>query len=90
MWALLVLALALAVGPSDTNNDTAADEKLVIARGKLLVSTSENPFALDTFHLVMSINCLGFCYLLSLKLNILLDKRTGAVSFIKQRGKYVR
>lgn len=47
MWASLVLALALAVRASDTNNDTtnndtAIDEKLVIARGKLLVSMEYN------------------------------------------------
>lgn len=40
MWALLVLTFAVAVGASEkANNQTAADEKLVIARGKLLVST---------------------------------------------------
>lgn len=42
MWAFLALALALTVRASDTNNDTAAEEKLVIARGKLLVSTYRN------------------------------------------------
>lgn len=41
MWALLVLTLAIAVRASDTNNDTAVEEKLVIARGKMLVSTNE-------------------------------------------------
>lgn len=37
MWGLLVLAVALAVGASD--NDTAVEEELDIARGKLLVCT---------------------------------------------------
>lgn len=41
MWAFLVLTLALAVRASDSNNDTAVEEKLVIARGKLLVSTDK-------------------------------------------------
>ncbi|KAA8592550.1 hypothetical protein FQN60_018005 [Etheostoma spectabile] len=36
MWAFLVLTFALAVRASDTNNDTAVEEKLNIARGKLL------------------------------------------------------
>lgn len=40
MWALLVLTFAVAVGASEEVKDqTAAEEKLVIARGKLLVST---------------------------------------------------
>lgn len=38
MWAYLVLTLALAVRASETTNNTAAEEELVIARGKLLVS----------------------------------------------------
>lgn len=48
MWALLVLTLAFAVGASDTNsNNTANEEKLVIARGKLLVSTDTNTRNVD-------------------------------------------
>lgn len=42
MWALWVLTFAFAVGTSEkVENQTAAEEKLVIARGKLLVSTGE-------------------------------------------------
>lgn len=40
MWALWVLTFAFTVGTSEkVENQTAAEEKLVIARGKLLVST---------------------------------------------------
>lgn len=40
MWALLVLTFAVAAGASEkVKKETAAEEKLVIARGKLLVST---------------------------------------------------
>lgn len=40
MWALLVLTFAFAVVTSEkVENQTAAEEELVIARGKLLVST---------------------------------------------------
>lgn len=43
MWALLVLTFAVAVGASEkVENQTTAKEKLVIARGKLLVSRGEN------------------------------------------------
>lgn len=42
MWAFLVLALAVIVRASDTTNNTAVEEKLVIARGKLLVSMHRN------------------------------------------------
>ena len=42
MWAFLVLTLALSVRASDSTNDTAAEEELVISRGKLLVSTDRN------------------------------------------------
>lgn len=38
MLAFLVLTLVITVRASDTTNDTAVEEKLVIARGKLLVS----------------------------------------------------
>lgn len=39
MWALLVLTVAVAAAASETaDNQTAAEEKLVVARGKLLVS----------------------------------------------------
>lgn len=43
MWALLVLTFAVAVGASEkVENQTTAKEKLVIARGKLLVSRGDN------------------------------------------------
>lgn len=39
MWAFLVLTFAVAAGASETvDNHTAAEEELLIARGKLLVS----------------------------------------------------
>lgn len=39
MWAFLVLTFAVAAGASETaDNRTAAEEKPLIARGKLLVS----------------------------------------------------
>lgn len=37
MWAFLVLTLSLAVRLSEANSDTVGEEKLVIARAKLLV-----------------------------------------------------
>lgn len=41
MWALLVLTFAVAVSASEkAENQTATEEKLVIARGKLVVSTT--------------------------------------------------
>lgn len=66
MWALLVLTLALVVGASEKTNDTAVEEKLVIARGKLLVSTDGSVCSMDNIKIssgcfVMSINCVGFC-----------------------------
>lgn len=66
MWAFLVLTFALAVRASDTNNDTAVEEKLDIARGKLLVSTDRNHLCTLTSnfqcgYLVMSLKCLGIC-----------------------------
>ncbi len=61
MWAFLVLALALTVRASDTNNDTAVEEKLVIARGKLLVSTYRNVnFKISSGVLIMAMKCSGF------------------------------
>lgn len=49
MWALLVLALAVSVGASETNNDTAVEEKPVIARAKLMVSGGRNPSNVGSF-----------------------------------------
>lgn len=59
MWAFLVLTLALSVRASDTNNDTAAEEKLVIARGKLLVSADRNTHTHDmaSFKIPIQISC---------------------------------
>lgn len=52
MWAFLVLSLALAGSVSGSNNDTAAEEeKLVIARGKLLVSTFRNTPDMDNIEI---------------------------------------
>lgn len=45
MWALLVLTLALVVSASEKTNDTAVEEKLAIARGKLMVSTNGSVFS---------------------------------------------
>lgn len=51
MWALLVLTFAVAVGaPEKVENQTAAEERLVIARGKLLVSTGAKQEG--KFHLI--------------------------------------
>lgn len=45
MWAFLVLTFAVAAGASETvDNRTAAEEKLLIARGKLLVSLGGKPW----------------------------------------------
>lgn len=50
MWSLLVLTFAITVGaPKKVENQTGAEEKLVIARGKLLVSTGENRRANSTW-----------------------------------------
>ena len=38
MWAVVLLSLVLTVRATDTNNDTQLEEKLHVARGKLLVS----------------------------------------------------
>lgn len=49
MWAFLVLALTVTVGASETDNNTSPEEKLDVARGKLLVSTEGNPHTLASF-----------------------------------------
>lgn len=66
MRALLVLTLALVVNASEKTNDTSADEKLVIARGKLLVSTDGSMFNMDNIkissrYIIMSMKCERFC-----------------------------
>lgn len=38
MWALLVLTFGLAAGALESSNKTAAEERLAIARAKLMVS----------------------------------------------------
>lgn len=100
MWAWLALTLALAVRVSETNNDTAVEEKLVIARGKLLVSTIQNPSNLDTWISSCHVHKM-FGILLSQhgdkrktkqlqksEIKYTLDKRTGdtVIAFNKQRG----
>lgn len=51
MWALLVLTFAVAVGASEkVKNQTASEEKLVIARGKLLVSTGVKQEGKNVFY----------------------------------------
>lgn len=55
MWAFLVLTLALSVRASDSTNDTAAEEELVIARGKLLVSTNRNMDNMDDCQIFISL-----------------------------------
>lgn len=54
MWAFLVLTLALSVRASDSTNDTAAEEELVIARGKLLVSADRNMDNMDDCQIFIS------------------------------------
>lgn len=43
MWTFLVLTLTLALRLSEANSDTVGEEKLIIARAKLLVSIEQTP-----------------------------------------------
>lgn len=43
MWTFLVLTLTLTLRLSEANNDTVGEEKLIIARAKLLVSIEQTP-----------------------------------------------
>lgn len=49
MWALLVLTFGLAAGALESSNKTAAEERLVIARAKLMVSGTKKIEHTDNF-----------------------------------------
>lgn len=51
MWAVLVLTLAVVAGASDPTNESAVEEKPVIARAKLMVS-GEIHFVYKIFRIV--------------------------------------